>query len=356
MRLFLFSLCVSLSSFLSLPAQAVSQDIGVMFWNVENLFDTKKDPNRDDKEFTPEGAANWTESKLAQKMKNLAKVITAETGLNGQACPDFLGLVEVENLNVVRQFKNEHLAECRYNKIVLDRLDPDPRGIRAASLTRLDLGGSPRSHSAYEGARFIQEVPIRVGDNTVTFFVNHWKSRRQTESDRSGGVSQRMKSATTLRKRAEQLLEKNEAADLVFMGDFNDEPENQSLRDTLRSTMKFSDFADQLFLFWNPSAEILRLPAFEDGVQDPETRSLYRKARGTYYFHGEKRFNQLDNFMLSWGMFDDSGLRYKPMSYKVVKHPDFKDREERPLGFNRHTEWRGASDHFPIYMQLTVAE
>ncbi|NTU54410.1 MAG: hypothetical protein HGA97_12105 [Chlorobiaceae bacterium] len=31
----------------------------LMWWNVENLFDTRNDPNTDNDEFTPEGQLQW---------------------------------------------------------------------------------------------------------------------------------------------------------------------------------------------------------------------------------------------------------------------------------------------------------
>jgi len=47
----------------------------VAFWNLENLFDTIDDPNKDDQEFLPDGLKEWTNDRLDKKMYNLARAI-----------------------------------------------------------------------------------------------------------------------------------------------------------------------------------------------------------------------------------------------------------------------------------------
>ena len=39
----------------------------VVFYNVENLFDTENDPNTEDDEFTPEGNKKWDSEKYLKK-------------------------------------------------------------------------------------------------------------------------------------------------------------------------------------------------------------------------------------------------------------------------------------------------
>ena len=47
----------------------------LMWWNVENLFDTHNDPDVDDEEFTPEGRNHWTQKKLALKRLRIKQVL-----------------------------------------------------------------------------------------------------------------------------------------------------------------------------------------------------------------------------------------------------------------------------------------
>ena len=79
-----------------LPAKAFCQDeapeqerrytmYGVMFYNLENLFDTINNNGNYDKEFSPLGARQWNGTKYWQKQHNMAYAIsqmkTAQHGL-----------------------------------------------------------------------------------------------------------------------------------------------------------------------------------------------------------------------------------------------------------------------------------
>ena len=74
----------------------------VAFYNVENLFDTIRDPKINDAEYTPTGSASWTHTKYQQKLRNLSRVI-AEIGTNDQQTepPTIIGVSEVENRGVL---------------------------------------------------------------------------------------------------------------------------------------------------------------------------------------------------------------------------------------------------------------
>jgi len=288
----------------------------------------------------------------------MATVILNIKNENDQPCPDVIGMSEVENGEVLQLLNRKYLKDCGYNKIVADPKDPDPRGIRVATLTRLPLKSRPQSHSPYSGGRFIQEVTLQVDETPITFFVNHWKSRRQSKPGASAeseeGEDKRKASAKVIRDRMKKILEEAPDADIFAMGDFNDEPENNSLKSTLASTMNIEKFfEDDRFLFWNPSAEIARHPAFADAdFSEIETIENYRKLRGTYYFWGGKKYLQLDNFHISRGLLDDAGFQYVPNSYQVVRNKKFTDSELRPVGFHPVSKWKGVSDHFPILMRL----
>ena len=66
------------------PRQPVASDeVMVGVYNVENLFDTKPLPGNEYDQFTPNGDYAWTEAKLAQKLKNVGKVIRQLNGGKG---------------------------------------------------------------------------------------------------------------------------------------------------------------------------------------------------------------------------------------------------------------------------------
>ncbi len=328
-----------------------------MSYNVGNLFDTEDDPLKDDNEFTPEGSAKWTEQKLIQKMKNLAKVITNSKSASGQVCPDFLGLVEVENTKIAQRFNREFLKECKYDKIVIDPKDPDPRGIRVASLTRLPLQGTPKSHSPYTDGRFIQEVTVMLSGVPMTVFLNHWKSRRKNPENNDDGSEKRALSAQTLRKRVTEILDQNPGAEVLMLGDFNDEPENISLKKVLASTLSLKQFIGnpQEVLAWNPANELMRLQKNDEAKTDVDRLEEFKKLRSTYYFAREKKYNLFDNAHMTSGLLDNQGIRYIPNSFRVVRLKEFTDEKLAPIPFSPPRQ-NGASDHFPILLNFTVLD
>ena len=84
----LFLLCV-----LTMPV--VAQDhCRIMFYNVENLFDTADDPSTADDEFTPRGKKHWTKAKYTDKLLKIAEVIDS---VGDKELPCIVGLAEVEN-------------------------------------------------------------------------------------------------------------------------------------------------------------------------------------------------------------------------------------------------------------------
>ena len=58
----------------------------VMFYNLENLYDTSNDPNKDDDDFTPSGNRRWTQIKYQRKLENLGEVFQA-VSRKGSAAP-----------------------------------------------------------------------------------------------------------------------------------------------------------------------------------------------------------------------------------------------------------------------------
>lgn len=102
----------------------------IAWWNLENLFSVKGDPDRTEK---LERALNkeldgWTASVLKQKLKQLASVIAKMNGGHG---PDILGVCEVENVKVLGQLVGE-LDELgrAYKSVHADT--QDKRGIDVA--------------------------------------------------------------------------------------------------------------------------------------------------------------------------------------------------------------------------------
>jgi hypothetical protein len=68
-------------------------DYRLMFYNVENLFDTIDKPDTNDEEFLAKGKKHWNNYKYWRKINKLFQVVAAAGSTHP---PDIIGLCEVE--------------------------------------------------------------------------------------------------------------------------------------------------------------------------------------------------------------------------------------------------------------------
>lgn len=316
------------------PAPVVEPDaiLTVAFYNLENLFDTDDDPtNSGDDEFTPNGPNRWTEDRLDRKLTHLSRAIRA---MGDHAGPDLLGVCEVENRGVLDRLAGEFLPAGAYG--VVHAESPDVRGIDVAllyrpammrhlrtTMHRVDLGAGERP------TRDIMEVTFDRLGRSFTVLVNHWPSRSggETESE-----PRRMAAAETAARVIDSLYRLDPAADIIVMGDFNDEPENRSIHDILDARGFESPFTHRLL---NMAAPV----AAADTV-------------GSYYYKGG--WETIDQIMLSGGILDDRGMILFDPEETVMAPTFLRDfRDGSPFRTYRGDYYvGGTSDHFPVFVRV----
>ncbi len=212
---------------------STSNRFRIAFYNVENLFDMYDDPFKDDDEFLPEGEKNWTYYRYMRKLNNLSKVLIA---VGEWDPPVVIGLAEIENWQVISDLLHKTAlrafdyrivhANSRTNRgtdvAILYR--PDRINLTGSKFIPVDLKDSERC------TRDILCASFRYQQDTLNVFVNHWPSRLggkvRSESDRQIA-------AETLRRAIDSLQHKNINARILCMGDFNDEPDDTSIQETL---------------------------------------------------------------------------------------------------------------------------
>jgi endonuclease/exonuclease/phosphatase family metal-dependent hydrolase len=262
-------------------------------WNVENLFDLEDDPHVElDEEFTPEGPRQWTAERLERKLKNLASVISK---MNGGRGPDVLGLCEMENRKIVEMLL-EKLAPLGRKYEIVHQDSPSDRGIDCAVLYDSGVFGLAESKFHFVDAdksRDIVEVRLRRNEADLFVFVNHWPSRNNDES-------QRITAATVLRKRVDDILAADPKADMVLMGDFNDEPENVSVKEHLRTT-----------------AAKDHLPP---GTLYNTTAALRDANKGSFVW--DDQWQLIDQIFISPGLLDAAGYHWKEGSSELISSPE----------------------------------
>jgi hypothetical protein len=362
--------CYLLIILFSLISISKAGTLEVMSYNVENLFDTKHDVvNNKDKEdwaFLPKDAAgkkeacakesnkhlrkecletDWNDKKLEIKISQIADVVKAKS----PNFPDFLGLVEVENSNVVSMLGKK----LGYEEFEITE-SPDPRGVDVALLYKknTNIKKISKKELVVENnypTRNILEVEFLIAEKyPLTLFVNHWPSLHNPDS-------YRVKAAEVLRKRVEEILKANPNQNILAMGDFNtiDTNNPHPFKTVLYKDNLFIDVATRFFE--------------EKSIDEKIKKSL---PSGTYYYGRNDEWNMLDHFFVVNNLIDQKEMDIELKSFdifssslnqKELKRKDKTSDEKNikivlaPKRFDpdgTSKEDMGYSDHFPIDLKI----
>ena len=317
-------------------------DCRIMFYNVENLFDTTDDPKTNDNEFLPDSKLHWTDQRFRNKINNIFKAIAAA----GQPePPEIIGFAEVENRYVLQQLvSNTPLLKYKYDSVHQD--SPDQRGIDVALIFRPDnikmisykyFRINYSSELVYP-TRDILYVKFRLNrKDTLHFFVNHWPSR-------SGGQlaseKHRIFVASVLRSKTDSLFAENKNSKIIIIGDFNDEPENKSIKVILGAEKKGSDL----------------IPGH---LYNISSSGLNKSVPGTHKYEGNWAI--LDQIIVSSSMLSNNGIHTNTDSYTIFNPPFLLENDEKYLGFKPFRTYAGFkylggfSDHLPVYLDLYLS-
>ncbi len=311
----------------------------VAWWNVENLFDTIDDPTQDD-DFTPSGKYKWSEERLDYKFKQLSTVIRDIAQSRNYPLPDIMGFCEVEHGYLLDTLFQKYLNATSYRVICYE--SPDPRGIDvgiAYNSAKFQLLDS-RPHRVYLGqdlTRDILEAKFSSGKHILYVFANHWPSRRGGEET---SEPRRIVAAQTLRARLDEILAQDSTADVIMLGDLNDEPTNHSVSKTLRATGDLNQvLASSDGTFYN----------FMAGYQ----------GIGTYYY--QNHWERIDHAIISKGLFDNKGFSIIRDSFAVFHRTYMfeRDRDGKPTEkpfrtFAGQRYLGGYADHLPILLEISL--
>lgn len=320
-----------------------SLSISIMFYNVENLFDTWDDTLKVDEEFLPAGDKHWTYNRYNTKIKNLYKTIVA---VGGWDSPALIGLCEIENRKVLNDLiYNTPLSKLEYRYEHFE--SPDRRGIDVALLYNKQIFKPVHAQpvpirfpkdSAYRtrDILYVKGVFLQSGD-TIHLFINHWPSRRggQLESE-----PRRILVAETLREKVDSLIIDAPDQGIIVMGDFNDQPENQSLLRILKARLSTENFI---------IGGLYNL----DGLTDNKF--------GSYKYRGA--WNKFDQIIVSGNLLtSDLKINVDPASFEIFHTEFLLIEDEKYLGskpFSTYSGYRykgGFSDHLPVKVELIFSK
>ena len=318
----------------------------VLFWNVENLFDTQNDSLTLDDEFTPTGSRHWTAQRYQKKINDIGKTLLSyadapDTAPSRALPPAVVGLAEVENARVLRQLtQGSLLRKFGYRFVHYD--SPDPRGIDCALLydpSRLSIVEScPIRVSDTAALRTTRDIlfvmATTTANDTLIFFVCHFPSRR-------GGVAAdglRMEVAQRLKHQLEESRREHPNGWILVMGDFNATPQEPFLLKGLGledSTLTHND----IFLNLMADATLNR--------RDP------KRPFGSYCYQNE--WSWIDLFVM-----DFPSSKQRPW-LTLIPAPDFLyEYHEKSLQWTVNRTYQGPkyhggiSDHLPICVEIEL--
>lgn len=332
-----------------LPPKA-DDEISIMSFNVENLFDTVKTPGHNDETYLPLAAKNadsklreacvknndssyrqgeclstdWNEEALHKKLTNLAKVIL---GVDGKG-PDNLMIMEIESDVVLHKLNTEYLKEAGYiSEVIID--GPDKRGINLAFLSRFPVVGTPVLHPIpwkpkeekdrewMERSRRILEVTVKAPNgDPITFMAAHFPSQANPTYWRQQIASFAV----------ELMKAKGPDAMVVFGGDLNitheEEEKHRIFRDIFSQGGAVSHFV---------------------GCKECPGTHNYRRS-----------WSFLDAQVYSKALLADGNGSYQmlPNTVDVIRYDDIhlsKGKYPKRWDYDKKD---GVADHFPLYVRL----
>jgi hypothetical protein len=311
-----------------------AQEIIVSFYNCENFYDTINQVNVIDEDFLPNSEKKYTQDLYKTKSKNLANVVYNLGRIENANGIAIMGLAEIENKIVLNQLINENsIKKYHYKFIQFD--SKDPRGVDVALLYNPALfvpyqykpfSLTDEKHFNHTATRDILLVKGLLINKWIYILVNHWPSRRGVGNS---SVKKRIWASTICKKIMDSLQKMDPEARIIVMGDFNDNPNNRSLK-----MLKMN----------NPFMK------------------LYKKGIGSIAFNDS--WNLFDQILLSPNWLSNSKFNknnfdltnYKPIIYKENGMLEWagKYRGYPKRTFNGNDFRGGYSDHFPVALIFTT--
>ncbi len=311
----------------------------VAFYNLENLFDTINDVNKND-EASPIMEIRFNRGKIyREKVSNMAEVVS-QIGFDvTKRPPSIVGICEVENRMVVEDLiSDEKLRE--YNYGIVHYESPDDRGIDVGLIYNKDVFKvkNSNSHDVFitdnnsskrRNTRDQLVVSGHLDGELMHFIVNHWPSRGADET-------KRIAAAEVNNFIIDSLRNKYESPKIITMGDFNDDPFDKSIKKILGAKKNINDVKKNDL--YNPFETIL----VDEGVGSNAYRDKWQLFDQIILSKPFLDKNYKDYQLYKAGVFNKSFL--------INKKGKFKGYPFRSFSYGTFTG--GYSDHLPPYIYL----
>lgn len=327
---------------LLVPDIAKGQEVfRVLFYNVENFFDTENNPEKSDDDFTPEGIRHWTNKRHNLKLQQIAKVILSASDWNP---PAIIGLCEVENESILKDLTEKTpLRNFMYEYRITD--GNDVRGINVAILYRRDIIRvlNQENIDVFTGKR---QRPTRqilylnaqtLHSASMDIFTVHFPSKYGGEKETEDA---RLNAASMIKEKADSIMNNNKESNIIIMGDFNDTPQSR----TLTEGLKAKDMPEKVS---------------DSNIEGNSLYNLFTNAGGTHKYQGN--WSQIDHIIVNTNIiYGKSRIKFIEDSNRVHS-PSFllkADRTwkgKRPFRTYYGYKYEGGfSDHLPVMADFVI--
>lgn len=308
------------------------EQITVLSWNVQNLFDGKHDGG-EYPQFDPE-CSDWGYVDYHARLQRITKLIRRED-------PQIILLQEIEGPWVLEDIAGL-LKGGRWASACTEA---ESSAIECGLLSRFPIR-QVRTHQpateAYPELRPMLEVELLIHGEPLHLFVCHWVSRRSSPELSEQG---RRAAAELLKRRIDTILEEDPLRAILVGGDLNTdvtessllcEPSGRALvrqgEEGWRKTIALSGVSSRLV---------------DHSLYDHWLDAANSELEGSYEYLGQ--WYRFDHLCASNSLFDGRGLE---VSYVwTCRDESLRDQNGFPFSYVPYRK-EGVSDHLPIIMTL----
>jgi hypothetical protein len=349
-----------------------ANEIKVMSYNVENLFDAQHAIGRDDYEFLPiqhpekskcafkQGyykqvckTLDWTDEKVYLKLNQIRNVIALQGEL-----PDILAVQEVENEAVVNMLAGslgyEYYIHTTGNdkRIELGLLFNEARmSFKEAQELIVEFPEGVRVKHT-RNILVAHFVPKQNPNAILAVYVNHWPSQ-----DSPAGA--RVQAALTMKSAIDYYTELYGVNNyhVIATGDFN--TVDRDVPHAFHNVLFDQSWKNMLF--------DLDHVYYSHGYREDPKDMYLKMPPGTYYYGRERIWNKFDRFFISRNLLDRKGVDAMTGTYRILAGEfmlaTYEDKKSNycydgvPYRYNHFATNQveaGYSDHFPILFKLKI--
>jgi len=350
--------CLSASRCAS-PVSPSASTVSIVAYNVKSLFDAVDD-GPEFPEFSV-AKGKWDEARYKIRLANVAAAVLATVPEGGSPPgPDLLCLEEIENEKVLEALRTGSLASCRYRYAAIAPAEGGPFSVCA--LSRLPIASSSchcAATPAGRAGRDILEMELEAGGRRLVVLACHWKSKSEGAEVTEEA---RRETAALVRDMVAARIAADPGAEVLVCGDLNESP-NEYLRTGRRYATALMPVEEvekaggtspgaATSAGAKPARLLVASSASRAAPYDGELvlYSPWEESGGySYSFQGSR--DRIDNFLLSQGLLDATGLSYKIFE---VSGADFLvDGKGAPIA-GPGSGATGYSDHLPILLVLGI--